>query len=186
LWQLDLELFKKNNPSSNFFSGYGRNSGFNKKGLAKLRKDELISSSFWFIVGIIICEESFRINLGELTNPGPGFLPFLSGLILGGIALLRMVIGFCRKCSEKEKIWQERSRLPKVGLTLGVIVIYGLLLESLGFLLTTFLILVILFKSIEPQRWRTALSGALFSAVGAYLVFQVWLKVELPTGFLGF
>ena len=49
----------------------------------------------------------------------------------------------------------------------------------------TFLVMGFLFRVIEPQRWRTVIAGAFFSAVGAYLIFEAWLKVELPKGFLG-
>jgi hypothetical protein len=42
-----------------------------------------------------------------------------------------------------------------------------------------------MFRVIEPQRWRTVIAGALFSAAIAYLIFDTWLKVELPKGFLG-
>jgi uncharacterized BrkB/YihY/UPF0761 family membrane protein len=81
--------------------------------------------------------------------------------------------------------WTDRRRWPKVFLTLGCILVYGVLLESLGFLLTTFLSMGFLFRVIDPQRWRTVLMGAFFSAVGAYLIFQTWLQVELPKGILG-
>ena len=47
----------------------------------KMKKFDLIGSAFWLIIGFLICEEAWRINLGEFRNPGPGFLPFGTGLI---------------------------------------------------------------------------------------------------------
>ena len=144
-----------------------------------------ISSAFLLLLGFLICEESWRINLGEFRNPGPGFLPFGAGLILGGLALALLVKTLRGKSSGDKAFRFERGRWPKVSLTLTSIFVYGILLEPLGFLLMTFLVMGFLFRVIEPQRWRTVIAGAFFSAVGAYLIFEVWLKVELPKGFLG-
>jgi putative tricarboxylic transport membrane protein len=150
-----------------------------------VKRFDLISSWFWLIVGVLICEESWRINLGRFHNPGPGFLPFGAGLILGGGALAVLVMNLRSKPGQEKAFWVDRARWPKVFLTLGCIIVYGVLLESLGFLLTTFFSMGFLFRVIEPQRWRTVLAGAFLSAVGAYLIFQTWLQVELPKGLLG-
>jgi len=150
-----------------------------------VKKFDFISCGFWLIVGALICEESWRMKLGQFHNPGPGFLPFGAGLILGVGALAVLVMNLRSKAGRDKAFWADRSRWPKVFLTLGCIIVYGVLLESLGFLLTTFFSMGFLFRVIEPQRWRTVIAGAFFSAVGAYLIFQTWLQVELPKGFLG-
>jgi len=150
-----------------------------------VKKFDFISCGFWLIVGALICEESWRMKLGQFHNPGPGFLPFGAGLILGVGALAVLVMNLRSKLGRDKAFWADRSRWPKVFLTLGCIIVYGVLLESLGFLLTTFFSMGFLFRVIEPQRWRTVIAGAFFSAVGAYLIFQTWLQVELPKGFLG-
>lgn len=96
-----------------------------------------------------------------------------------------MINGLGKGFGERKAFWEERTRWPKVVLTLVFIFVYGLLLEPLGFLLTTFLMMGFLLRLIEPQRWRTVIAGAVLSALGSYLIFQVWLEVELPKGFLG-
>ncbi len=150
-----------------------------------MKKFDLISSAFWLVVGFLICEESYRIHLGNFRSPGPGFLPFGAGIVLGGLALIIMLKSLRKTFGQKKAFWEERNRWPKVAMTLILIFVYGLLLDTLGFLLTTFLIMGFLFRGIEPQRWRTVIAGAVLSALGSYLIFQVWLDVELPKGFLG-
>ena len=150
-----------------------------------MKKLDLIGSAFWLVIGLLICEESWRINLGEFRNPGPGFLPFGTGLILGGLALTVLARSWPGEGRGDRAFWADRSRWPKGILTLACIFIYGVLLEPLGFLLTTFLIMGFMFRVIEPQRWRTVLAGAFLSAVIAYLIFDTWLQVELPKGLLG-
>jgi hypothetical protein len=59
------------------------------------------------------------------------------------------------------------------------------MLEHVGFALTTFLILTILFKAVGSQKWSYSLIASVSTVVVSYLVFIVILKVELPAGFLG-
>ena len=37
-----------------------------------MKKFDLIASAFWLIIGFLICEEAWRINLGEFLVPAPG------------------------------------------------------------------------------------------------------------------
>ena len=64
------------------------------------------------------------------------------------------------------------------------LVLYAHFFTTLGFLLSATILLVFLFKAVEPQRWSVAILGAVSSALIAYLVFYVWLGSQLPRGFL--
>jgi len=46
------------------------------------------------------------------------------------------------------------------------------------------LFLLILFKSIESQKWSLVLILSLVTVIVTYLLFGVILKVELPPGFI--
>lgn len=72
------------------------------------------------------------------------------------------------------------------GATLIVLLVYVALLDPLGFLLTTFLCLLILFKLSYPGKWLVPL---LFSAAAvglSYAVFVLWLRNPFPSGIFGF
>ena len=74
----------------------------------------------------------------------------------------------------------------KLGLALGCILLYGLLLERLGFLLSTFLLLSLLLGTIESKRWYVMFLVALTGALGTYGIFELWLHSRLPRGPFGF
>jgi hypothetical protein len=38
----------------------------------------------------------------------------------------------------------------------------------------------------EPQRWLVAIGGSAIASISSYAVFELWLKTQLPKGFLGF
>jgi uncharacterized BrkB/YihY/UPF0761 family membrane protein len=69
---------------------------------------------------------------------------------------------------------------------MGALVLYTILLKTLGFLLTTFLLVLYLFRVIEPLSWKKVFAGAFLTACGAYLVFDLWLQAQLPKGIFGF
>jgi hypothetical protein len=59
---------------------------------------------------------------------------------------------------------------------------YYLFLEVLGYILTTFILMVLLLKAVESTRWRTVLLEAFVATFASYALFQLWLKVQLPKG----
>ena len=152
----------------------------------KANKLDTIGALFWLAVGLLICEESYRFRLGTFSRPGPGFLPFLCGIVLAGLALSVLLRGLRETADAKKDFWEDKSRRPKVMVGVILILAYPALLVSLGFFFATFVLTGLLSKFIYPQKWRTVGVYAFAAALGAYLVFKVALQVEFPQGFLGF
>ena len=61
---------------------------------------------------------------------------------------------------------------------------YAFLLDFLGFLLCTFLLVAFYLKVIAARRWLVTLSFATAVALTSHLFFDVLLKAELPRGLL--
>jgi putative tricarboxylic transport membrane protein len=140
------------------------------------------SSLLLLLFSCFICIQSYRLNLGTLNSPGPGLFPFGAGLILGLLALI-VILQSARE-DGPERI-EGRGNL-KIVWVLFALVAYGLVLERFGFLVTTFGLLVFLLKVIVSQRWGRVLISALLSTLTSYVIFQIWLKAQLPKGFIGF
>jgi len=130
---------------------------------------------------------ALRLPYGNLHNPGPGFFPLWLGVILGGMSIALFVQTTRGKESERtlKEILEEDVRWGKVLLVLGALILYGFLMDTIGFLIVTFLLMIVLLKFIEPQPWKVVIAWALGGSVGSYLIFEVWMKLRLPKGFLG-
>ena len=74
----------------------------------------------------------------------------------------------------------------KVVLAVGALVIYAALLNSVGFLLCTFLLALFFVKVIGRKGWTSTVIIALCCSAGAFLLFNVLLDAQLPMGFLSF
>lgn len=145
-----------------------------------------VTSLVWLSLAIAICIESIRLPLGSWQNPGAGFLPLGSGLILGFLSIIDYLQSRRAKSQEIEESWYSKGKLKNVFLVLATLVGYAVLLEYLGFLLSTFLLLAILFKAVEPQRWAVALGGSVAASITTYVIFELLLRGQLPKGLLGF
>lgn len=151
-----------------------------------MKNNDQRSSLVWFAIGLIIVFYSTKYGLGTLSSPGPGFVPLLSGLVIAGLALIVFLQQHWKGNRDTLKgLWQEKdwSTMFKV---MGALVLYALLLKSLGFLLITFLLIVYLFRVIEPMSWKKVLAGAFLTAFGSYVIFDLWLEAQLPGGIFGF
>ena len=130
---------------------------------------------------------ALRLPYGNLHNPGPGFFPLWLGVILGSMSIAFFVQTTRGKESERtlKEILEEDVRWGKVLLVLGALILYGFLMDTIGFLIVTFLLMIVLLRFIEPQPWKVVIGWALAGSVGSYLIFEVWMKLRLPKGFLG-
>jgi hypothetical protein len=151
-----------------------------------MKNNDQRSSLFWLAAGLAIALYSGNYGLGSFSSPGPGFLPFLTGLAIAGLALVVFLQQLSSRSREKMTDLWRRGNWPNVSMVMGALVLYTLLFQFLGFLLDTFWLIAFLLRVMEPMGWKKCLTGAVAASGGAYLVFQIWLKAQLPAGVLGF
>jgi len=152
------------------------------------RKD-LISSSVWLLAGLFITIMSLSsLKIGTVRNPGPGFFPLIVGMVLTFLSLMILLRAIFTKTEENRNISELWANLnwPKMFYAIGILVIYPIVLEIVGFLLTTFLVLTLLCIGIEPKKWGLGIGLSFVSSACSYLLFDRILQVQLPRGFLGF
>jgi putative tricarboxylic transport membrane protein len=131
------------------------------------------------------CGDLVRVATGNPEKPRAGSDAFSSGHPL--IPLLRSHLNwFLLTIRNKAKqgdegIWSgvEFKRLIFVVFSL---ICYAMILEKVGFVIATFLLLIILFKVIGSRKWLFALMTSAIVVLLSYLLFVVFLKVEMPSG----
>lgn len=149
--------------------------------------NDQVCAIVWLGIGVAIVIASVQYSLGTLNSPGIGFLPFLSGLAISFFSLIGIIISTVKK---RQGIgWKPLWKGVNWEKTLNVIVsllAYALLMKPLGFFLCTILFIGFLLRAIVPQNWVVVIIGAILTAVGAYGIFEIWLKSQLPKGPWGF
>ena len=120
--------------------------------------------------------------MGRFKHPGPGFLPF--GLALCLIILsLALILKSRKGNTSSTPFWPYRTWLrPLLGV--AILIFFAFVVAWIGFLITTFIFLVIWMGVIERVRWRTIISVSIGTTAALYLIFALLLDVPLPMGFL--
>lgn len=129
---------------------------------------------------------SLKYGFGSLSEPGVGFITFFAGAILALLSLLLFLSSFRgkEKPAELRELWAGLD-VKKVLYVLLLLVVYPVLLRPVGFPLCTFILLFLLFRVKGSYGIWTTLFASFFVTAVSYLVFQVWLQVQLPKGILG-
>jgi putative tricarboxylic transport membrane protein len=151
-----------------------------------MKKSDFIPAVIWLGLGISVTVTSYKLKLGSLSDPGPGLMPFLLGIILSILSLPILVQSFSiikRKEKQRDEgIWSD-VEFKKLIIVLVSLIGYAMLLEKVGFVITTFLLMLILYKIISTRKWFFALIASILTVVTAFFLFVELLRVELPFGF---
>ena len=150
-------------------------------------KADRASGIFWFVFSLFITYESYKLGLGILHQPGPGFLFFWTGIVVAILSLTVFVRSF-RKLSadEAKESIPIKWNVTKIILVLISLFLYALLMEKLGFLILTLLFFILLLGVVEKKKWSFAVLVSLIVTIATYLVFEIGLQSQLPKGLLEF
>jgi hypothetical protein len=142
----------------------------------------------WILIGGAISILSWRIDLGSFREPGPGFVAVASGIslvVIGVIMTLQKTfstgVSDTGPGSSRPLLHRQSLRLVY---TLGLLAGYGLVLETLGYIVTTSLLMFGLFYDRGANRFVPSVLASVLTVGLTYLVFDTWLRVQLPRGIL--
>jgi len=153
-----------------------------------MKRQEVTSSLAWMVAGFLFLRGSIELGLGSGGEPGPGFFPFLMAVFLVAFSAIHFISSLTkfRQIKSGDRFWPKRDGIKRILFTAASLCGFVLALNTLGFVLTTFIFMFITLRFVEPQRWRTVLFVGSLTTVLSYSVFQIWLRSNLPEGFLGF
>jgi putative tricarboxylic transport membrane protein len=130
-------------------------------------------------IGAVWILGSLGLPFWEGFAPQSGFLPFLYGVLLAGLALAALASGIGRP----EDTGTQPIGKPLLVLAALTAAVVGV--ETAGFGVAVFLLLAFLFAVAErlPVLRSLVVAGATTAAL--VLIFRTWLGVPLPAGPLG-
>jgi hypothetical protein len=165
------------------------------------------------LLGAITAALSLQLPLGTFRLPGSGLFPLALGVLLvllSAIQLARLLLA--RRAAAAATVAapaQPAAPLPpapaqpaapqaaapkpkategaarRVVLFVGVVAASIALLQPIGYVLSSLLLMLGLLRVLEV-RWRVTVPVAVLSAAGAHVLFVLWLKIPMPPGPFGF
>lgn len=145
---------------------------------------ERTSSVFFLIVSAIVFIGSIQLGLGTTRQPGPGFMTFGASGLLGILSLIRFLKTLVKKRKSGEVLFKN-TLWWRVVLSGMAILAYALVMPTLGYLITTFLLMLFLYFMIHEQRWYWVIISSLLSSLGSYYLFSKLLNCQFPNGLFG-
>ncbi len=144
------------------------------------------SSLFWLLVSIAVFVESIRLGIGSVHDPGRGFITFGASGILGILSLGLFIQASLRKEeAEREPLFAGKS-WKRILFVLVSLTVYSRVMPVVGYLISTFLLMGVLFWVLERKRILWIVLSSFLATLITYLVFSKWLNCQFPDGFFGF
>ena len=144
------------------------------------------SSLFWLLVSIAVFVESIRLGIGNLHNPGRGFLTFGASGILGILALILFIQASLRKAELGRVPLFAGTMWKRIVFVLVVLWLYAWAMPTVGYLISTFALMLLLFWVLEKKKIGWVFVSSALSTLLTYVVFSKWLNCQFPDGFFGF
>jgi putative tricarboxylic transport membrane protein len=155
-----------------------------KEWVAKQHAD-LWTGLFLMIFSGAVISEAIQLEIGTPQSPGSGFMVFGAAGVLGLLALRQFIKSFRFQGGEAKQP-SKVIRWKRVASVILANIVYIFLLQPVGYLLCTFLLLCFLFQVHEKGRWVSAVGGAALTSLLSYLVFSRMLQLHLPRGVIPF
>jgi putative tricarboxylic transport membrane protein len=153
-----------------------------------VKRDEIIVGIVIFLFGAATFLLSLRMNIGTFRNAGTGMFPLVLGvllMILSGLFILRIFFQNKKAPAMKESVVEISESRKQVILFLGTMALATLFFDRLGYLLSSFLLMLGLLRILGLRRWGLNILISVVTAVGCYFLFVKWLDIPMPKGWIG-
>lgn len=157
---------------------------------------DLIGSALLVALGVAFAIGGIGYGVfGEGSRIGPGFMPFVAGVLLvvfGVMIGVEAVLHRGRVPSRTLQYMQEGSAEGDeeesgrtVAVAFGLMLVTVLLIPVLGFLLSFGLLILALVAFVEREGWLRGILLSVSAIAVTWLTFVVLLEIPLPPGILG-
>jgi len=134
------------------------------------------------VLGMVIIVVSLKYGFGSLRKPGPGLYPFFIGLLILSFSIALLILGLKSKRSEP---LFTKSGLKTFLLMVITFCLWIMMMPVLGYVLVTFAVAFAFCKIMKLEGWLKPFALSVATASFIYLLFDVWLYIDLPKGLLG-
>jgi hypothetical protein len=142
-----------------------------------------VSGVVLFLLALAVGWEARKLPFGTVNAPDSGFFPLSLAVMLAVLSALIVLASWQLQARHTAPpSWQGAGR---VALAVAALVTYVAVLNQLGYLLASALVMLFYLRGLERLRWGVCLAITLASVVASYLLFRR-LGVPLPPGIVPF
>ena len=147
----------------------------------RINNAELWGGAIWFAISLFVLDQGRKLGLGSVNAPGMGFMLFWIGVVMAGLSLGVAIQAIKNEGPSVRALWSG-TRWVKTLIVIVTFGVYGFAFSSLGFLLSTIPLMLVLLRAIDPVRWEIAIPLAFGAPLLVWWVLQTLLQIQLPNG----
>lgn len=153
--------------------------------LIRSQKD-LVAGAIFVAIGLFFALSSLDYRLGTPGRMGPGFFPLMLGALLTLLGAGVVLSALRGEPEEEGRL--ERLNLRGLGVIILATVMFGLIVQTAGLLVTLALCAAITSLAMPGARLRTTIANMAVQLVLGLGIFHLLLKLQIPLlpTFLGF
>ncbi len=151
-------------------------------------REDTGAAVLFILLGLGYLWAASRYSVGEISNPGPGFMPRLAGIVVLILAAYLSVSSWMDRrakrigSAQKEPAAaQRRESVKPIQVTL-ILIAYLAVMNFLGFPLSTFGAIFFSSRFMGLEGWRKPILLGVGTVVISYHLFVLALDVPLPAG----
>ena len=154
-----------------------------------MRQRDIYSSLVFFSFGILFIVSSLNYLIWDKYGPGPGFLPFVLGIILCFLGLILFLSKLTGDKGKETSVLLESysfrfSIIKKVIIFLCFIFMFYFVFNWLGCFLGIFGFMLSVLRFLGKKSLRLSIYVSFTTSLLSYLLFVKLLGVPLPLGIL--
>ncbi len=134
------------------------------------------------LVGGAVAYVSWGYGFGTLALPGPGLYPFFIGIAIGVFALFTLLAHL--KSPPAEALLDAAGTKTLI-LMIATFCLWIVAMPLLGYVTVTLIATYAFCKAMKLEGWRKPVMVSGGTALFTYLLFDVWLYIDLPRGIFG-
>ena len=147
----------------------------------KIDNTELWSGLVGLAMSVFVVWAGYSLKLGTINDPGSGYVMFYAGLLMVVFSLIILYGAVKQGGPTFLSLWRN-VLWTKPLLVIALLVAFTLVFETIGFLLSTTILLIALLRVIDPVPWPRAIPIAILVPLICWYVLQKLLLIQLPSG----
>jgi putative tricarboxylic transport membrane protein len=160
-----------------------RGLGAQRGWIVKIDNIELWSGLVGLALSVFVVYTGLALKLGTINDPGSGYVIFYAGLLMIVFSLIMLYSAIKDGGPTFLSLWRD-VLWTKPLLVIALLVTFTLVFETVGFLVSTTVLLICLLRVIDPVPWPRAIPIAILVPLICWYVLQKLLLIQLPSGIL--
>jgi hypothetical protein len=144
----------------------------------RIRSQKDFTSGLMFVlVGLSFSWVARGYSMGSAAKMGPGYFPFMLGLVL---ALLGAIVLVSALSTKGEADHLERWDIKTLLWILGSVVLFGLLLKPLGMVLSVLVLVLVSSMASHEFSWKGAIINSIVLVLISMGAFVYGINLQMP------